>query len=54
MPQETAHAFALDLARTLMTNVIVFEADAQFGVVETSEYDGDPDRIVQEYDPFAP
>ena len=54
MPQETAKAYALDLARTLMVRVTVIATGDLFTVVEASEYDGDPDRIVREYDPFAP
>ncbi|WP_027582184.1 hypothetical protein [Bradyrhizobium sp. Ai1a-2] len=44
------HAF--DLARTLMVPVILFQADNEFGVMVSSEYDGDQDAIVHDYDPF--
>ena len=44
------HAF--DLARTLMVPVILFQTDSEFGVMVSSEYDGDQDAIVHEYDPW--
>ncbi|MBR0965710.1 MULTISPECIES: hypothetical protein [unclassified Bradyrhizobium] len=46
------HAF--DLARTLMVPVILFQAESEFGVMVSSEYDGDQDAIVHEYDPWSP
>ncbi|MCK1326753.1 hypothetical protein IVA93_39270 (plasmid) [Bradyrhizobium sp. 155] len=46
------HAF--DLARTLMMPVILFQADNEFGVMLSSEYDGDQDDIVHEYDSWSP
>ncbi|MEH6953005.1 hypothetical protein V4R08_17425 (plasmid) [Nitrobacter sp. NHB1] len=44
------HAF--DLARTLMVPVVLFQVDGAFGVMVSSEYDGDEDTIVHDYDPF--
>jgi hypothetical protein len=41
------HAF--DLARTLMVPVVLFD-----GVMVSSEYDGEQDAIVHEYDPWSP
>jgi len=53
MPLSLAHKNAWNLARTLMTIVIVIRIDARnFGVVEAREFDGDPDAIVREFDPF--
>jgi hypothetical protein len=49
-----AQDHALDLARTLMVPVILFQVDAEFGVMVSSEYDGDEDAIVHEYDPWSP
>ncbi|SFQ29650.1 hypothetical protein SAMN05216330_1241 [Bradyrhizobium sp. Ghvi] len=46
------HAF--DLARTLMVPVILFQTENEFGVMVSSEYDGDQDAIVHEYDPWCP
>ncbi|MEY9186483.1 MULTISPECIES: hypothetical protein [Bradyrhizobium] len=44
------HAF--DLARTLMVPVILFQTEDEFGVMVSSEYDGDDDAIVHDYDPW--
>ena len=44
------HAF--DLARTLMVPVILFQVDDEFGVMVSSEYAGEQDAIVHDYDPF--
>lgn len=46
------HAF--DLARTLMVPVVLFQVDDEFGVMVSSEYDGEEDAIVHEYDPWSP
>lgn len=46
------HAF--DLARTLMVPVILFQTENEFGVMVSSEYDGEQDAIVHEYDPWSP
>lgn len=44
------HAF--DLARTLMVPVILFQVENEFGVMVSSEYDGEQAAIVHDYDPF--
>jgi hypothetical protein len=44
------HAF--DLSCTLMVPVVLFEVDDEFGVMVSSEYDGEQDAIVHDYDPF--
>jgi hypothetical protein len=49
----TAQIRAWNLATTLMVCVIVFEAGGGFGFMPPSEYDGDSDFIVHEFDPFA-
>ena len=46
------HAF--DLARTLMVPVVLFQVEDAFGVMASSEYDGEQDVIVHEYDPWFP
>jgi hypothetical protein len=47
-----AYACGWSLATTLMVYVVVFRAgDDDFGVMTTAEYDGDPDLILQEFDP---
>ena len=48
-----AQNHALDLARTLMVPVILFEIDGEIGVMPSVEYDGDEDAIINEYDPYA-
>lgn len=54
MPLILAQKNAWSLARTLMKIVVVFRTgDRNFGVVEAEEFDGDPNLIVREYDPFA-
>jgi len=49
---DTAQIRAWNLATTLMVCVVVFEADGSFGLMPTSEYDGDPEIIVCDYDPW--
>jgi hypothetical protein len=49
-----ARNYAFDLACTLMVPVILFQTDSEFGVMISSEYDGDQDAIVHEYDPWSP
>ena len=44
------HAF--DLARTLMVPVVLFQVGDEFGVMVSSEYDGEEDAIVHDYDPW--
>ncbi len=55
MPQALviAHARAWNLATTLMVYVVVFRAGGGFGFMPTSEYDGDLDEVVHEFDPWA-
>ena len=49
-----ALANGYSLANTLMVCVVVFRASlGQYGAMGTSEYDGDPEAIVHEYDPFT-
>jgi hypothetical protein len=48
-----AQTRAWNLATTLMTCIILFRAGEEFGVMPSSEFDGDPDTIIREYDPFA-
>jgi hypothetical protein len=49
---DLARRHALDLAKTLMVCVILFEGDLGYGVVPSAEFDGDPASILAEYDPF--
>ena len=48
-----AQDVAWNLATTLMVCVTLFKADIGFGVLPSSEFDGDPDMIIHEYDPYA-
>ena len=43
---------AFDLAKTLMVCVIVFKTGSGFGFMPASEYDGDMDLAVHEFDLF--
>jgi len=49
-----AQRHAWSLARTLMVCVTLFHVGNGYAVVPTSEFDGDTDSIVREYDPFNP
>jgi hypothetical protein len=52
MSLATAQSLAWNLAKTLMTQVMLIETDDGYSVMPTADFDGDPSRIVQEYDPF--
>ncbi|MBN8500188.1 MAG: hypothetical protein J0M19_03435 [Sphingomonadales bacterium] len=49
-----AQRHAWSLARTLMVCVTLFHAGNGYAAVPTSEFDGDADSVVREYDPFNP
>lgn len=54
MPKlSTAQGFAWSLAKSLMVCVTLYRAGDTFGVVPTTEYDGDATAILCEYDPFG-
>jgi len=53
MPLATARRFGFNLSRTLMTIIILIRTPKGFQVIPLCEYDGNPDLIVAEYDPFA-
>lgn len=48
-----AQRHALNLSRTLMVCVVLFQGDQGYGVLPSDEFDGDPASIIHEYDPFA-
>lgn len=50
---KAAQAYAWYLARILMVCTIVFKVDDLFCVMPSSEWDGDPESVVHEFDPFA-
>lgn len=53
MSLSIAQRSAWSLAKTLMVCVTLFKAGSGFGVMPSSEFDGDPESIVHEYDPWA-
>ena len=54
MSFNAAQAFALSLATTLMTVIVIFRAgDGTLSVSPANEYDGEPSAVVVEIDPFA-
>ena len=53
MTLSLAQSYGWNLSRTMMACIVIFRIDeATFGVAEAREYDGDPQSIVREYDPF--
>ena len=52
MSLPTAQKFAWSLATTLMTCVTLFRAADGYSVLPSAEFDGDPEVIVHQYDPF--
>ena len=53
MSLSLAQRNAWSLATTLMVCVTLFKAGDGFGVMPSSEFDGDLDSVVHEYDPYA-
>ena len=49
-----AQRHAWSLARTLMVCVTLFHAGNGCGAVPASEFDGDADSVIHEFDPFNP
>jgi hypothetical protein len=49
-----AQRHAWSLARTLMVCVTLFHAGNGYAAVPTSEFDGDAESVIHEYDPFNP
>lgn len=47
-----AQRHAWSLARTLMVCVVLFRAGKGYATMPSTEFDGDPDSIICEYDPF--
>ena len=52
MPLATAQAFACELAFTLMSVVTLIRTERGYYAMPASEFDGDPDTVVHNYDPF--
>jgi len=47
-----AQRFAHSLAASLMVCITIFRGETGYGVVPSDEFDGDPETIIQELDPF--
>ena len=43
---------AFNLSQILMVPVTLFRNDGQFGVMLSTEYDGDEETVIHVYDPF--
>ncbi len=52
MSLSLAQRHAWSLAKSLMVCVTLFRAGQSFGVMPSSEFDGDAAQIVHEYDPW--
>jgi hypothetical protein len=48
-----AQDHAWHLAQSLMVPVVLFQIEGAFGVMEASEYEGNEDAVVTEYDPHS-
>jgi hypothetical protein len=53
MPLTTAQSFAWSLARTLMIVIVLIKTDRGYIAMPSDEFDGNPDQVVREYDPWA-
>ena len=52
MSLSLAQRSAWSLAKTLMVCVTLFKGDGGYGVMPSSEFDGDAALILHEYDPW--
>ena len=52
MPLKTAQSLAWNLAKTLMTVIVLVRTDKGYAVMPWDEFDGNPGQVVREYDPF--
>ncbi|MDB5584510.1 MAG: hypothetical protein JWR80_9686 [Bradyrhizobium sp.] len=53
MSLDTAQRLAWNLACTLKVIIILIVTDSGYQAMPSDDYDGDADRIVREYDPWA-
>ena len=53
MTLEVAQRIAWNLACTLKVIILLVATDEGYSAMPITDYDGDPDRIVREYDVFA-
>jgi len=54
MSLDLAQRHAWSLARTLTVCVTLFHAGNGYAAVPTSEFDGDAESVIHEYDPSNP
>ena len=47
-----AQEFAWNLATTLMACVTLFKSDTGYGAMPTAEFDGAPESVIHEYNPW--
>jgi len=52
MSLSLAQRNAWSLAKTLMVCITLFRTEEGFGVMPSTEFDGDPAVVVHVYDPF--
>lgn len=53
MSLTTAQSLAWNLAKTLMTIIVLIKTDKGYFAMPSDEFDGDPDQIIREYDPWS-
>jgi len=53
MPLKTAQSLAWNLAKTLMTIMVIVRTSNGYAVMPWDEFDGNPAELVREYDPFS-
>ncbi|MBA4757594.1 MULTISPECIES: hypothetical protein [Sphingomonadales] len=53
MPLKTAQSLAWNLAKTLMTIMVIVRTGNGYAVMPWDEFDGNPAELVREYDPFS-
>ena len=51
MSLSLAQKNAWSLAKSLMVCITLFKADMGYGVMPSTEFDGDPATVLHEYDP---
>jgi len=52
MSLSTAQSLGWNLARTMMAVIVLIHTPKGYAVMPSDEFDGDPETIVCEYDPF--
>ena len=52
MSLHTAQAFAWSLATTLMTCIVLIRTAEGYAAMPATEFDGDPEVVIHEYNPF--